>query len=99
MDIYNLALDEAIILQTSNVTRDGYDESEFEDEELHEIVLTNKKVIYIVSDIDSESEDSIEVPLNAIKVISGKVRGIVLHRCNWFKQNNYRIGGYRYGVI
>lgn len=74
MDIYNLALDEAIILQSSNVTRDGYDECEFEDEELHEIVLTNKKIIYIASDIDTENDNIIEVPLSAIKVINGNVQ-------------------------
>ena len=74
MDIYELDRDEAIILQAANVSRDGYDESEFEDEELHELVLTNKNLIYIVSDIDSEDEDAIKVPLDAIKVIGGKVQ-------------------------
>ena len=54
MDIYELDRDEAIILQAGNVTRDGYDESEFEDEELHQLVLTNKHLIYIVSDLDGE---------------------------------------------
>lgn len=74
MDIYELDRDEAIILQSGNVTRDGYDESEFEDEELHELVLTNKHLIYIVSDIDGEDEDVIKVPLSAVKVIGGKVQ-------------------------
>lgn len=74
MDIYELDRDEAIILQAANVSRDGYDESEFEDEELHELVLTNKNLIYIVSDIDSEDEDAIKVPLDAINVIGGKAQ-------------------------
>ena len=101
MDIYNLALDEAIILQSSNVTRDGYDESEFEDEELHEIALTNKKIIYIVSDVDDEDEDAIEVPLSAIKVINGKVQAKeILHelygRCLQV-QFNHGVEYWRFG--
>ena len=101
MDIYNLALDEAIILQSSNVTRDGYDESEFEDEELHEIALTNKKIIYIVSDVNDEDEDTIEVPLSAIKVINGKVQAKeILHelygRCLQI-QFNHGVEYWRFG--
>lgn len=71
----NLAYDEAIIFQSGNVTRDGYDESEFEDELLREIILTNKNLIYVVSDLeDEENEDVIKVPLTAIKVIGGNVQ-------------------------
>ena len=36
MDFYELESDEAIILQSSNVTRDGYDESEYRREEEEE---------------------------------------------------------------
>lgn len=77
MDFYDLELDEAIIIQSSNVSRDGYDESEFEDEYLQEILLTNKNVVYVVADEDgSEGEDCdiITVPLSAVKVINGQVQ-------------------------
>lgn len=77
MDFYDLDLDEAITIQSSNVSRNGYDESEFEDEYLQEILLTNKNVVYVVADEDgSEGEDCdiITVPLSAVKVINGQVQ-------------------------
>ncbi len=77
MDFYELDLDEAIIIQASNVSRDGYDESEFEDEYLQEILLTNKKIMYVVAQEDgAEGEDCdiITVPLSAVKVIGGQVQ-------------------------
>lgn len=77
MDYYELDLDEAIIIQSSNVTRDGYDESEFEDEYLREIILTNKRIMYVVApddEADGEDCDIIAVPLNAVKVINGQAQ-------------------------
>lgn len=77
MDFYELDLDEAIIIQSSNVTRDGYDESEFEDEYLREIILTNKQIMYVVApdeEADGEDCDIITVPLNAVKVINGQAQ-------------------------
>lgn len=74
MDIYKLDHDEAIILQCGTVMRDGYDESQYEDEELNELVLTNKNLIYILLDVDTEKETAVKVPLNSIKVIGGKVQ-------------------------
>lgn len=77
MDFYELDLDEAIIIQSSNVTRDGYDESEFEDEYLREIILTNKRIMYVIApdeETDAEDCDIITVPLNAIKVINGQAQ-------------------------
>lgn len=74
MDIYKLDHDEAIILQAGTVMRDGYDESQYEDEELNELVLTNKNLIYIILDVDTEKETAVKVPLNSIKAIGGKVQ-------------------------
>lgn len=77
MDFYELDLDEAIIIQSSNVSRDGYDESEFEDEYLREIILTNKQIMYVVApdeEADGEDCDIITVPLNAVKVINGQAQ-------------------------
>ena len=77
MDFYDLELDEAIIIQASNVSRYGYDESEFEDEYLQEILLTNKNIIYVIAEEDgdeSEDWDVISVPLNAVKIINGQVQ-------------------------
>lgn len=77
MDFYDLDLDEAIIIQSSNVSRNGYDESEFEDEYLQEILLTNKKIVYVVAEddgTDGEDCDVITVPLSAVKVINGQVQ-------------------------
>lgn len=77
MDYYELDLDEAIIIQSSNVTRDGYDESEFEDEYLREIILTNKRIMYVIApddEADGEDCDIIDVPLNAVKMINGQAQ-------------------------
>ena len=77
MNYYDLELDEAIIIQSSNVSRDGYDESEFEDEYLQEILLTNKNIVYVTADEDgAEGEDCniITVPLSAVKVINGQAQ-------------------------
>lgn len=41
MNYWDLELDEAIIVQVSNVFCEGYDECEFEEEYLQEILLAN----------------------------------------------------------
>lgn len=77
MALYELDRDEGIVLQSTNVERYGAAYDDFENEELHELVLTNKHVIYVIlksTGFFKEEESVIKVPLSEIKVINGEVQ-------------------------
>lgn len=75
MALFQLDHDEAIILRSDTAERYGATEEEFEDEELQEVFLTNKRLIYIVdtsTGIFSKSKPSvIKRPLQTLKIING----------------------------
>lgn len=78
MTIYELDLDEYIVLQSTSAQRKGITEQQFKDQKLIELVLTNKRIIY-VSEVNVEvfSNPKLEVasvPLTAIKIIDGVVQ-------------------------
>ena len=73
MNYWDLELDEAIIVQVSNVFCEGYDECEFEEEYLQEILLANQNIVYVVAEkdgVECEDCDVITVHLSAVKVIN-----------------------------
>lgn len=77
MALYELDRDEGIVLQSTNAERYGAAYDDFENEELHELVLTNKHVIYVIlksTGFFKEEESAIKVPLSEIKVINGEVQ-------------------------
>lgn len=77
MEKYSLDFDEGIILQTSTVERYGISEDDFSNEELQELILTNKNIIYILdTSVGLFSKCKIEIrkiPLNTIKIINGSI--------------------------
>ena len=48
MALYELEYDEGIVLQSTTAMLGGSTEEEFENEELMELIVTNKRIIYIV---------------------------------------------------
>ncbi len=78
MAAYELAYDEGIVLQSTSAYRRGPSEEDFEDEELMELVVTNKRIIY-VSEISKgifskTTTEVTQIPITDIKVINGVVQ-------------------------
>ncbi len=78
MAAYELEYDEGIVLQSTSAYRRGPSEEDFEDEELMELVVTNKRIIYvseISKGIFSKTITEVtEIPITDIKVINGVVQ-------------------------
>ncbi len=78
MAAYELEYDEGIVLQSTSAYRRGPSEEDFEDEELMELVITNKRIIY-VSEISKgifskTTTEVAKIPITDIKVINGVVQ-------------------------
>ena len=75
MALYELEYDEGIILQSTTAMLGGASEEEFENEELMELVVTNKRIIYVVEIstgvFSKEKTEVRQVPISSIKVING----------------------------
>lgn len=74
MAFYELDYDEGIVLQSTSAQRNGPTEDDFENEELTELVITNKRIIY-VSEVSAgffkTKTEITQVPISSIKVING----------------------------
>lgn len=75
MALYELEYDEGIVLQSTTAMLGGASEEEFENEELMELVVTNKRIIYVVeisTGVFSKAKTEVrQVPISSIKVING----------------------------
>ena len=75
MALYELEYDEGIVLQSTTAMLGGSTEEEFENEELMELIVTNKRIIYIVeisTGFFSKAKTEVrQVPISSIKVING----------------------------
>ncbi len=74
MAFYELDYDEGIVLQSTSAQRNGPSEDDFEDEELIELVITNKRIIY-VSEVGTSFRNTktevTDAPISSIKIING----------------------------
>lgn len=72
---YDFDYDEEILLQSTGIFREGSIEGEFDDEELNEIILTNKNIIYVISAGRNDNDVmSVVTPLSEIKKVGGNVQ-------------------------
>lgn len=69
MSAYNLDNDEAVIMQTSNVSAGTFQNVD--------LILTNKNVIQVNKGILGNVKDTIKFPLSQLKVLNGKANVLV----------------------